>query len=179
VLAGCTWPSQVASSVNRACPSFAGGVGVEHRVNGKRVAQIVDARPARRRAGREPGQAHEPMERVMNVAVKQPVSGQRDKERRRASSWRQPVTQSLIAAQRIDGAGMQRQLPSLAELPEPHRESSGGEVDITAIERDRLADSENMPVTASRPIKVANVVRRSGVDSVLVVAISAAISASE
>jgi hypothetical protein len=37
---------------------------------------------------------------------------------------------------------MQRQLPSLAELPEPHRKSPRGAVDITAIERDRLPDPD-------------------------------------
>ena len=124
-------------------PVLACGVGVQHRADSEGVPQVVDAWPARRRPWREPGQLG-------------PAGGTRCGRCSRSAGsrrWRrttpvvaggrgEPVTQSLIAAQRVDGAGMQRQLPGLAELAVPHQRAARWQVDVAAVERDRLPDPD-------------------------------------
>ena len=98
-------------------PVLAGGVGVEHRGDGEGVAQIVNARPAGRRArGASPGQSDQPVERVVDVAVEQPGPGRGHQQRRCPGGRREPVAEPLVAAQRVDGRGVQGQFPGLAVM---------------------------------------------------------------
>ena len=61
---------------------------------------------------RETGQAYQPSERVVHVAMEQPGGGHRDEERRRRGGRRRAVTQAPVATQPLDGARVQSGQPS-------------------------------------------------------------------
>ena len=132
-----------------------------------------DARPRR-----EPGQADQPMERVVDVAVEQPGPGRGHQQRRCAGGrgeFGRGAAGSGAARRRSWGAGPVpgscrtcRGAPPAARRQSRRRRG-----------RVRSPRPTRIPVTASNPISVANVARRSGVRSEPVAAISAAMSASE
>ena len=142
------------------------------------MSQVMDPGPARRRPWGEPGQAHQAVERVVDVAVEQPGPGRGDEERRRAGGRGEPVAEPLVAPQRVDGGGVQGQLAGLVELAVADQQPPGGRGRCRRG-RARSPRPTRIPVTASSPISVANVARRSGVRSDAAAAISAAMSASE
>jgi hypothetical protein len=93
----------------------------------------VDARSTRGRSWREPGQGHQVVERVVDVAVEQSGPGSGHEQRRRRDCRSGPVPQPLVAPQCLDGAGMQGQLPGLAELAVPHHHPPDREINIVPI----------------------------------------------
>ena len=78
--------------------------------------------------------------RVVDVAVEQPGPGRGHEQRRRPGGGAElgrAAAGSGAARRRV--VGCSGQLPGLAELAVAHHQPSGGEVDVAAVERDRLA----------------------------------------
>ena len=74
-------------------------VGVEHGAHRERVSEVVESRPASRRARFQTRKTHKLQERPVNIAVDQPGADGGDEERRRARRWVQAVSLTQVGAQ--------------------------------------------------------------------------------
>ena len=101
----------------------------------------MGARPAGGRAAGEPGVAHQAAERQVKVVVAQPGPGQRDEEGRRAGLGAELVPALCVGPERRDGAVVQRKFAGLAEFGVTHDQDPVGEVDVVAVQSQRLTDA--------------------------------------
>jgi hypothetical protein len=81
------------------------------------------------------------LEREVDVAVDQPGAGGRGEHRSGRLRRDGPVAASEIGPQSRDRGWVKRDLARLAELAVAHHQQSVGEVDVVAVQADRLTDS--------------------------------------
>ena len=96
--------------------------------------------PAVGRAWAQPGVRHDPLEREVDVAVDQPGPGRRGEHRGGRLGRDGPVAAGEIARSAVIVVWVKRELARLAELGVAHDQQSVGEVDVGAVEADRLTD---------------------------------------
>jgi len=77
----------------------------------------------------------------VDVAVDQPTAGRRDQQRVADVRVLVRLAQAQIAAQRRHGRGVQRQLARFAELALAHGQQRVPQVEVRALQPDRLADA--------------------------------------
>ena len=100
------------------------------------------AGPAPRRARGEAGTADEVEPGEVHVVVTQPGASGGDEERRVTRTRAELVTAAGIGGERVDGAGVERHLPRLAELGLADVQHSVFKIDVVAVEVERLADAQ-------------------------------------
>jgi len=81
--------------------------------HGKAVAQVMRAGPALRRAEMQPRTADELKPGEVRVAVEEPGAGSRDEERPVGGVGAEPVAATRVGSERLERAGVQRDLSGL------------------------------------------------------------------
>src|SRR6266566_1176393 len=119
---------------------FAVAIPVDQRVNGERVAQIVNVR-ADRRLSSNTGGVDELPKGDQDVGVQEAGANERDEKAGRLTRRLELVTLAGIGGQRPNRAGLQRHLAGLAELGRPYYCQPLFPVKVGIIQSDRLADS--------------------------------------
>ena len=151
-------------------------IPAEQGAHGEAVAQIMRPRPASRRARLQSSAADQTQPGEVGVVVTDAGAGDGDEQRRVPRPRAEFVAAAGEGGQRADRAGVQRDLPGLAELGLPDVEHTVVEVDVVAVEPE--GSPMRSPVTASSPTKVSKVAARSGEASSRAAAMRAAMSAS-
>src|SRR5438105_14035009 len=108
---------------------------LDHGVDREGVAQVVNARPAGTGLRVETDVAHQPAERPIDVLVEEPRASQGNKERR-LGSWPALVAELRVLRERLDRAGVERQLAGRSELAVADRKAVVGPVQIISIQGD-------------------------------------------
>jgi len=117
---------------------LAGGVGVDQRVHAEAVAQVVRARSLAVAAALEADLTDQLHEGPVELLARHPLAPGADEERRCGGLWEPSVARPGVVAQRRGRRGVQRHLALLVVLGGPHVQRPVPQVDVVAVERERL-----------------------------------------
>src|SRR6202171_5416216 len=81
-------------------------------------------------------------ERLVYAAAGEGRRDAGDEEGPRARSWTEAVTLGRVAAQRLGGRRVQRHQPGAVELRLPDHDDTGRQVDVVALETNRLPKAQ-------------------------------------
>jgi len=99
----------------------------------------MKAGPAQRRPRADPGVADDAGERGLHGVVDQALTGRGDEEARRPGAGIQLAAPLRVGPERGQGAGVQRDLPTLAELGIPYGQYALVPVDVVPVQAEHLA----------------------------------------
>ena len=117
---------------------LAGGVEIDQRVHAEAVAQVVRARSLAVAAALEADLTDQLHEGPVQLPARHPSPAGADEERRRCGRGEPSVAQPRIVAQRPDRGPMQRYLALLLLLAGADVQRPVPQVDVLAVERERL-----------------------------------------
>src|SRR6266496_4242425 len=115
-----------------------GPIPVQQRVHGKGMPEVIWARPGTGAASFQSDLADQLDERRVEFRAAHPPSPRRQEERRRGRCREASLTQAGIGAKRTDRARVQRHLPLFVVLSGAHVHHAVVQVDIFAVESERL-----------------------------------------
>src|SRR5262245_21476543 len=111
---------------------------LEHGPDREAVPQIVDGRA--RSPPAETGGEDQPQKRFVHVVVDEARPDRRYEEARRELARQLAITHAAIAVQRSHRGRVHRDLARLAELGLSYEEHVASPIDVSLVERKRLAD---------------------------------------
>ena len=115
-----------------------GPIPGQQRVHGKGMPEVIWARPGTGAASFQSDLADQLDERRVEFRAAHPPSPRRQEERRRGRCREASLTQAGIGAKRTDRARVQRHLPLFVVLSGAHVHHAVVQVDIFAVESERL-----------------------------------------